>query len=96
MPKGYWIVHVSVNDTENYPTYLEATKPAIEKYGAKFLVRGGEAQVREGEAKDRHVVIEFDSYEKAIECYDSPEYAPAKALRQQFADTDLVIVKGAE
>ncbi len=96
MPKGYWVVHVSVNDMENYPTYLEATKPAMEKHGAKFLVRGGDGQVREGEMNDRHVVIEFESYARAVECYESAEYAPALALRKQYAETDLLIVEGAD
>lgn len=96
MPKGYWIVNINVTDTENYPSYVEATKPAMEKYGAKFLVRGGEQDVREGSAHGRHVVIEFDSYEQAVACYESEEYAPAMAMRKQYADTDLVIIKGAE
>lgn len=96
MPKGYWVVHVSVNDMENYPTYVAATKPAMEKYGAKFLVRGGDGKVREGEMRPRHVVIEFESCARAVECYESAEYAPALALRKQYADTDLLIVEGAD
>ncbi|MFQ5626354.1 MAG: DUF1330 domain-containing protein [Methyloligellaceae bacterium] len=96
MPKGYWVVHISVNDAENYPSYVAATRPAMEKYGARFLVRGGEAQVREGQSRDRHVVVEFGSYEKAVQCYESEEYAPALALRNKYADTDLLIVEGAE
>ena len=48
MSKGYWIVHISVNDAENYPQYLAATAPAMEKYGANFLVRGGKSETREG------------------------------------------------
>jgi uncharacterized protein (DUF1330 family) len=96
MAKGYWIVNIDVKDEKNYPAYLAATKPAIEEYGANFLVRGGEHQVREGTAYPRNVVIEFESYEKAIACYESPEYAPAMALRHQYAVTNLVIVKGAE
>ncbi|GBE42292.1 hypothetical protein BMS3Bbin10_00351 [bacterium BMS3Bbin10] len=96
MPKGYWIVHVSVNDMENYPEYVAATAPAMEKYGARFLVRGGAAEVREGQSRDRHVVIEFESYARALECYGSAEYAPALELRNKYADTDLLIVEGAE
>lgn len=96
MAKGYWIVNIEVHDDENYPSYVAATKPAMEKYGANFLVRGGEHQVREGEAHARHVVIEFESYEQALACYDSEEYAPALALRKQYAKTDLVIIKGAD
>ncbi len=94
MPKGYWIVHVNVNDAENYPEYVAATAPAMEKYGGTFLVRGGTSQVREGQSRDRHVVVEFESLARAIECYESQEYAPALALRNKYADTDLLIVEG--
>jgi len=96
MPKGYWIVHVSVNDAENYPTYVAAATSAIQKYEGKFLTRGGEAQLREGSLGARHVIIEFSSYARAIECYDSPEYATALNLRKRFADSNMVIVEGAE
>ena len=96
MPKGYWIVHISVNDAENYPQYLTATAPAMEKYGARFLVRGGRSDLREGHSRDRHVVIEFESHARALECYESAEYAPALALRNKYADTDLLIVEGVE
>ena len=96
MPKGYWIVHVNVKDAENYPQHLAATAPAMEKYGGRFLVRGGSSQVREGQFRDRHVVVEFESYARAAECYDSAEYAPALELRNKYADTDLLIVEGAE
>lgn len=96
MAKGYWIVNVEVQDAGNYPSYVAATRPAMEKYGARFLVRGGDQEVREGSAHTRHVVIEFDSYEQAVACYESEEYAPAMVLRKQYATTDLVIIKGAD
>ena len=96
MPKGYWIVHVSVNDAENYPKYMQATRPAMEKYGGNFVIRGGQSQLREGQSRDRHVVVEFESYQRAVECYESDDYAPALALRNAYADTDLIIAEGAE
>jgi len=94
MAKGYWIAHVSVKDAENYPQYLTAAQPAYEKYGAKFIVRGGQSTAPEGEARDRHVVIEFDSYQTALDCYNSPEYQAAAKHRQAFADSDLLVVEG--
>ena len=94
MPKGYWIVHIDVNDAENYPQYLAADAVAFEKYDAKFLVRGGQHEAPEGPARSRHVVIEFESYAQALACYRSPEYQAAAKLRQAFADSDLVIVEG--
>lgn len=95
MPKGYWIVRVSVRDQARYPDYLAAAKPAFEKYGAKFLVRGGAFETKEGTARERNAVVEFNDRATAAACYDSPEYRTARALRQKYADTDFIIVDGA-
>lgn len=95
MAKGYWIVRVSVKDSERYPEYLTAARPAFEKFGAKFVVRGGPYEVMEGQARDRNVVIEFDSRDTAMACYNSPEYQKAVVIRQKYADADLIIIDGA-
>ncbi len=94
MGKGYWIVHITVTDAANYPRYLEAAKFPFEKYGAKFLVRGGACETLEGQARPRHVVIEFPSYERARACYRSPEYQEAARLRRQSAEAEIIIVEG--
>ncbi len=94
MKKGYWIVHVDVTDPENYPKYLAADAIAFEKYDATFLVRGGDTTGPEGPVRARHVVIEFESYQTALDCYHSPEYQAAARLRQQYSDSDIVIVEG--
>ena len=95
MPKGYWIVRVSVHDALNYPRYLEAAQPAFAKYGARFLVRGGKHAAMEGQARERNVVVEFADYDTAMACYESPEYGAARQLRQQFASADFLVVDGA-
>jgi uncharacterized protein (DUF1330 family) len=94
MAKGYWVVHVTVNDPERYKDYVAADEAAFAKFNARFHVRGGDSHVVEGTSRERHVVIEFESYEKALECYHSPDYQTAAKIRQEAADTDLVIVKG--
>jgi uncharacterized protein (DUF1330 family) len=94
LKKGYWILHVDVTDPENYPKYLAADAAAFEKYEAKFHVRGGQCTGPEGPVRSRHVVIEFDSYQKALDCYNSPEYQAAARLRQQYSDSEIVIVEG--
>jgi len=96
MAKGYWIVHITVTDPAKYPQYLAADAVAFEKYGARFLVRGGRFEAPEGAARERHVVIEFESLEQALDCYHSPEYQAAAKLRQAYADSELVIVEGHE
>lgn len=95
MSKGYWVVRVSVANTENYPSYLEAARPAFEKYGARFIVRGGRYVAKEGASRDRNVVVEFTDYDTAIACYHSPEYQAAKAIRVANAQADFLIVEGA-
>ena len=57
MPKGYWIVHVDVHNNETYAKYREANAIAFEKFGARFIVRGGEQIIQEGYSKPRTVVI---------------------------------------
>lgn len=94
MPKGYWIIHVDVTDADNYPKYLEQDALAFAKYEAKFHVRGGRCEGPEGPIRSRHVVIEFESFERAMECYNSPEYQKAVTLRQAYSESDVVIVEG--
>ena len=94
MPKGYWIARVSVRNAERYPEYIAAAKPAFEKHGAKFIVRGGPFDTMEGSARERNVVIEFKDVATAKACYNSPEYQVAKAIRNQVADADLIIIEG--
>lgn len=94
MPKAYWVAHVDVRDPAAYEAYRRANAAAFTKYGARFIVRGGPHEVREGSAKARTVVIEFADYATATACYDSPEYQAAKALRDPVSSGDLVIVEG--
>ena len=94
MAKGYWIAHVDVRDPEGYKGYVAAAKAAFEKYGATFLARGGAFETLEGQGRARNVVIEFPSLAAAHDCYHSPEYQAAKAIRQQYADAEMVLVEG--
>ena len=92
--KGYWMAMVDVTDPDGYPHYVAANKAAFDKYGAKFLVRGGQGEVFEGPAATRLVVIEFEDYRTALDCYHSPEYQAALKLRQQFSTAHFAIVEG--
>ena len=94
MAKGYWIAHVTVTDPEAYARYFGADAEAFEKYGARFLVRGGAFEQVEGAGYERQIVIEFESYQQAIDCYQSEEYQTAKQFRVGAADFNLVIVEG--
>ena len=94
MPKGYIIGHITVTDPDGYPEYVAKDTPILESHGAKFIVRGGQSETPEGQAQDRHVVIEFESFDRAMECYNSPEYQAAVKLRQAYSDSEIVIVEG--
>ncbi len=94
MPKGYWIALVDVNDPEGYKAYVRANAAAFKKYGARFLVRGGEGERVEGSMRARIVVIEFPDYQTAGDCYHSPEYKEALALRLPYSTGDVSIVRG--
>ena len=94
MAKGYWISRVDVTDQERYKLYVAANAAPLRKYGARFLARGGRFENPEGTSRSRNVVIEFPSYEAALECWNSPEYQAAIKLRQPVSTFDLVIVEG--
>ncbi len=94
MAKGYWIASVDVSDPEGYKAYVAANRAAFRTYGGRFLTRGGAAVMPEGALRSRVVVIEFPSWAAARDCYHSPEYAAAKALRTGMSIMDLAIVEG--
>jgi len=96
MPKGYWIAHVNVRDAEGYKDYVAAAKIAFDKYGARMLARGGAYEQTEGRDRARNVILEFPSLKTAQDCYHSPEYQAAKAIRVKYADADIVLVEGVE
>jgi len=95
MPKGYIIGHVTVKDPEAYKEYTEKDTPILLGMGGKFVVRGGPSQVMEGECLDRHVVIEFSSYDAALAAYHDPEYQKVAEIRRRNADSVILVVEGA-
>lgn len=94
MAKGYWIGRVDVSDPELYKLYVSANAAAFQTYGAKFLVRGGDFENPEGQSRSRNVVLEFPSYQAALDCWHSPEYQAARSLRKAVSTIDLVIIAG--
>jgi uncharacterized protein (DUF1330 family) len=97
MPKGYWIGHIEVHNPERYKDYIAGATPAYQEHGAKFLIRGGAFENREGDdIGSRHVVIEFKDLETAKACYESATYQKAREHRIAAASGHLMIVEGAE
>lgn len=94
MPKGYWIARVDVTDAEPYKAYVAANAGPFKAFGARFLVRAGRFENPEGSCRTRNVVIEFPSYQAALDCWQSPEYQAALQLRLAASSIDLVIIEG--
>ncbi|MEO3997087.1 DUF1330 domain-containing protein [Mesorhizobium sp. CAU 1732] len=92
--KGYWMAMVTISDPDGYPKYISANAAAFEKYGAKFLVRGGQHTDPELPTGDRQVIIEFESYDVALACFNSPEYQAALKIRKECSTAQLAIVEG--
>lgn len=93
--KAYILVDVTINDPVRYEEYKKLTPASLEKYDGKFIARGGTTETLEGEWKPgRMVILEFPSLEKAKAWWASSEYAPAKALRQATAHTNMIVVEG--
>jgi uncharacterized protein (DUF1330 family) len=92
---AYMIVDIDVQDPKAFETYRKMVVPTIEKYGGKYLVRGGATSVLEGNWQPKRVVVlQFDSVERAREWYDSPEYRPARDIRLKASTGNAVLVEG--
>jgi uncharacterized protein (DUF1330 family) len=94
MAKGYWIGRVSVSDPQEYQKYLDANGPVFAAHGGRFLVRGGQFEAVEGQARDRNVVLEFPSYAAALACYHSPEYQQVLPFRTRASEAEMLVIEG--
>ena len=91
---GYWVVKVRVSDAESYGKYAKLAGAAVANHGGRFVVRGQPAVTKEGEDFPRNVVVEFPSYDQALACYESPEYAEALKFAEGAAERIFAIVNG--
>jgi uncharacterized protein (DUF1330 family) len=92
---AYIVLDVVVRDPVAYEGYKQLAGPTVAAYGGRYLVRGGASTALEGSWKpSRLVILEFPSEEQARAWWTSPEYGPAKAIRQGCADTEMLLVEG--
>ena len=92
---GYVIADVEVTDPALFAEYRALVAQTVELYGGRYLARGGETTLLEGDrAPSRAVIIEFESAARAKQWYDSPEYEPVKRMRLDSADSNVAIVEG--
>jgi uncharacterized protein (DUF1330 family) len=94
---AYVIVETDVTDPERYERYKAAATEAVVAHGGRYLVRGGELDVLEGDWEpSRLVVLEFDDLATARRWYDSEGYRQARRLREGAARLRLVAVQGVD
>jgi uncharacterized protein (DUF1330 family) len=93
--KAYLIVDAKSSDPEKMAEYRRLSSLAVEKFGARFLVRGGAYDLLEGDWRPQRVVIaEFSDMDTAKAYYDSPEYVAARKAREDISSFDMVLVEG--
>ncbi len=92
---AFVIVEIEIHNHELYNAYTLLTPETIEKFKGKFIVRGGETIVLEGDPRSNRIaVLEFPSMEIANSWWHSEEYSHARKIRQQAATTRMTIVEG--
>lgn len=92
--KGYWIVKANTVNAEKQKEYASHASKAVEKFGGKYLVRGGQSLDKEGTIFERNVVVEFETYELAKQAFESKEYNFAKSILGDEKDRIFTIVEG--
>ncbi|KRP90891.1 DUF1330 domain-containing protein [Bradyrhizobium yuanmingense] len=92
---AYVISEVEVRDPEDFKTYRALAARTVAQYGGRYLVRGGKAELAEGNLPPKAIIIvEFASMARLKEWYASPEYAEALKLRQTALERRLLFVEG--
>jgi uncharacterized protein (DUF1330 family) len=92
---AYVIVDVETSDPEKYEEYKRMAQESVARFGGRYVVRGGKFAVVEGDWRPtRLVILQFESFDRALEWWGSDDYSPAKELRQRLSRTDIVIVDG--
>ena len=92
---AYVVVEIAVHDAQTYERYKQLAPPSIAHHGGRYLARGGATEALEGSwSPPRFVILEFPSAQHARAWWNSPEYAPAKALRQSCTQTQMLLVEG--
>lgn len=91
---AYLMARITVTDPHAYQDYARQTVALAERYGGRFLVKGGPQTVLEGEAPERHVIIEFPDRQTALAWYNSADYRNILPLALSASQRDIVIVDG--
>ncbi len=92
---AYIVVETDIHDPDQYEIYKQASPGAVAAGGGRFIARGGELVVLEGDWQPKRLVLlEFPDLDAAKRFYESPEYQDAKRLREGAAHLNMVAVEG--
>jgi len=92
---AYVIVEIDIVDPTGYEEYKKLASATVEKYGGKYIVRGGGAETLEGDWKPKRIVVlQFDSMQRAKEWLNCEEYREPRKMRHRTARTRMVVVEG--
>ena len=94
MPKAYLVAHIRVHDAEKFEEFKKMSGPAIQQHGGRVLARNPHPDHREGALRGLTILIEFEDMDRARAFYESQEYTAARLVREQAAETDLMLVEG--
>jgi uncharacterized protein (DUF1330 family) len=97
MPKAYWVTcYRSISDPKKVEAYAKLAPLATSQFGARYIARGTASAAFEAGQKERIVISEFPSMEKAIAAYNSPAYKTALDALGDGAVRDIRIIEAAE
>ncbi|MGJ8680661.1 DUF1330 domain-containing protein [Paraglaciecola sp.] len=94
--KGYWVVSADIADMQKFKEYASQAPEIIQRFSGQYLARAGEFSAVEGEARSRSTIIEFPSYQQALDCWHSDEYQEVRAIRLGGADISIIVVQGCD
>jgi uncharacterized protein (DUF1330 family) len=92
---AYVIVEIDIVDPAGYEEYKQLASATVEKYGGKYIIRGGAVETLEGDWNPKRIVVlQFDSMQRAKEWLNSEEYREPRKMRHRTARTRMVVVEG--
>ena len=92
---AYVIVEIDILDPAGYEEYKNLASATVEKYGGKYIVRGGRTEVLEGDWNPKRIVLlEFESAQRAKEWLNCQEYREPRKMRHRTAKTNMIVVEG--
>ena len=92
---GYLIAMIEVIDPKGFEEYRQKVPPTIAAHGGRYLARGGQVEILEGNLPSKRIaIVEFPSMAEAKAWWSSPDYQPLRAIRERTTKSTLVITEG--